>query len=89
MTNEELFTSVLKGRNFVTPKVISFERKGDYVCEVSHGRMFSNHIVGVTVVNAVKKERAMEFDKSFTEATLNRALKKATEYINNLKIQET
>ncbi len=51
------FKEVVKGKNIMTPNIISYEEFGDYVVELSKGiGMNGEDLYGVTVVNVENKE---------------------------------
>lgn len=85
MTDKEIFISVVPYKNFMTPTVEGYVRKGDYVCEISCGEAFGGGTaVGVTVVNAVTRTHEHELCKCKSCVTYQSALEWAKEYINNL-----
>lgn len=81
--NMEIFFAVRKGVNVVTPDIISYERKGDYVIEVSKGRFLDSYLFGVTVVNAITRVAEWDKDKCFSARTEREAYLEAMEYVNS------
>ena len=55
---KEIFRSVVKGVNLMTPDVEEYGRVGRYIYELSTGRAFDRIIYGVTVVEV--KEGGVE-----------------------------
>lgn len=52
-TDGEEFRAIVKGENFITPKILDYYVTGDYLCELSQGTDFDgNKVFGVTVANA-------------------------------------
>lgn len=80
----EKFTKILKGFNFITPVIVDYVQSGRYICEISKERHVVEHLVGVTVVDTVNKERCMDKDTSFTGKTWNESMQKAYSYIESL-----
>jgi hypothetical protein len=67
-TNDKEFTSVVKDKNFMTPDINGYWISGNYICEVSHGRDFSNNLIyGVTVVNGETMQHEHDLSKMFTK----------------------
>lgn len=65
-TNAKEFDSVVKGKNFMTPQILSHWISGDYICELSQGTDFDNNrIFGVTVVNGLEMTHNHELSKVF------------------------
>lgn len=65
-TDSKEFTSVVKGKNFMTPDVSGYWISGNYICEVSHGRDFNNNLIyGVTVVNGETMQAEHDLSKMF------------------------
>lgn len=63
------FRQVVKGENFMTPKLSGYWQSGDYQCEVSRGTGIDGQkIYGVTVVNT----DTMEHDHSLSKCFPNR-----------------
>jgi hypothetical protein len=80
MTNKQRFRLVVKGDNFVTPKIIRFGQQGDYVYELSTGRgLFNADVFGVTVVDL----RTDEHRRDLSQAFFNR--EEAEDFINDLE----
>lgn len=51
------FKKVVKGRNFMTPRVLRYGKTGRYYYEISEGEGMDNQaIFGVTVVDGERKE---------------------------------
>lgn len=85
MTDKEIFVSVVPYKNFMTPTVEGYVRKGDYICEISCGEAFGGGtMVGVTIVNAKTRTHEYELCKSNSYPTYKGALAWAKEYVNNL-----
>ena len=67
-TDAKEFTSVIKGKNFMTPDVNGYFISGNYICEVSHGRGFDNELIyGVTVVNGETMKAEHDLSKMFNK----------------------
>lgn len=77
-TANEIFTSVVKGNNFMTPNKISYHKIKNGAVELSSGTGFSgNTMYGVTVVQNGKHDANLS--KCFYSKV------KAMEYIESLK----
>ena len=78
------FAKILGGFNFITPVLVDYVRKGRYICEISKEQYPTEHLVGVTIVDTVNKERCMDKDTSFTGKTWDESMQKAYSYIESL-----
>lgn len=77
-TANEIFTSVVKGSNFMTPNKISYHEIKNGAVELSSGKGFSgNTMYGVTVVQNSKHNSDLS-ECFYSEI-------KAMEYIDSLK----
>ena len=66
----KLFKQVIKGDNFITPNLVGYFNNDTYVAELSQGTDFNNKTVyGVTVINHVLMERAIDMDQFFDNYT--------------------
>lgn len=75
---EHKFRKVLPHKNFMTPTVMSFRQKGDYIIELSKGEGINGRdLFGVTVVNMHTKEHEHEMSTCF------QSYEACNEYINN------
>ena len=64
MFAREIFESIIKGKNFMTPHVIDWREEGDYIAEISQGEDFNRQpMYGVTVVNRSTMERESGLSK--------------------------
>ena len=72
------FTSIVKGENFMTPRVHGYYLKGDYIIELSSGDFMSGRMYGVTVANRVTKTHENALCRSFDK------LKDANAYMKGL-----
>jgi hypothetical protein len=78
MTARQIFTSVVKGTNFMTPQVIKYLKIKDGAVEISKGAGFSGEMMyGVTVVK--KGEHRHNLNNVFYSE------KEAIDYIKTLK----
>lgn len=60
------FQAVVKGENFMTPKVLSYWQSGDYQCELALGHGFDgSKLYGVTVVNTDTMQHEHSLSKCF------------------------
>ena len=73
------FTSIVKGENFMTPKVIKYLRIDDYVVEIAKGEFLRKDIYGVSVVDTVNKKARHDLSEGGF-----RTLGDALEYANSL-----
>lgn len=81
-----IFKSVVKGKNFMTPNVDGFFRRGKYVIELSYSNYnsFCGYQFGVTIVDARSLTRCFEFDKAFCDENRDDARRKALDYIESI-----
>lgn len=80
MSNKQRFQKVVKGDNFVTPKILRYGQQGDYVYELSKGSgLFDKMVYGVTVVDLRTNEHRRDLSKAF----FNR--EETEGYINDLE----
>jgi hypothetical protein len=87
--NKELeirFKSIVGGSNFMTPIVIDYFERGDYIIELStgNGKFCGLYGYGVTVANTKTNEHCIDLCESFSDANKDIAREKAMEYINSL-----
>lgn len=80
----EKFAKILGGFNFITPVIVDYVQRGRYICEISKEQYPAEHLVGVTIVDTVNKERCMDKDTSFTGKTWDESMQKAYSYIESL-----
>lgn len=84
MTNEQIFKSVVCGKNFMSPNVEGYYGNSEYVCELSYGSAMGLHMFGCTFVNKRTMERETELDTSFCETNMVVARTSAMEYIKEI-----
>lgn len=85
--NKNEFRSVVKGLNFITPRVVDYIRAGKYICEIAGSGTegyTKYHIYGVTVVDTEVPCQYDELCKCFVEESYAEAKRKAFEYVNEL-----
>lgn len=78
------FTEILGGFNFITPVIDDYVQRGKYICEITKELYPTEHLVGVTVVDTMNKERCTDKDMSFTGKTWDESMRKAYLYIESL-----
>ena len=80
MTARDQFTSVVKGKNFMTPEVLQYRTVNKYAVEFSRGEaMDGGYIYGVTVVDTTKHEQRHDLSELFDTA------KQAKQHIETLR----
>lgn len=81
-----IFKSIVKGQNIMTPTVVDFYRRGDYICELSTSSepFMYDYLYGVTVVNERTGEHCVDMSKCFSARTREYAKKKAMDYLDSL-----
>jgi len=62
---KDIFTSVVKGKNFITPEVVRYQQQGDYAVELSKGDFCNDTIYGVTVVHIPTERKVDKLCRSF------------------------
>lgn len=78
-TTSTEFTSVVKGKNFITPTINGYFISGNYIVELSRGTDFEgNRVYGVTVVDS----KTMTHDRE--KSQLCNSLAEANAYIKQL-----
>ena len=62
----EIFTNIVKGTNFITPKIIDYYKKGKYIVELStNGRNnLLGRIYGITVIKQIGNTYIKDDNKS-------------------------
>jgi len=76
---KEIFQSVTPSKNVMTPHIMGFLRRGDYVIELSRGKgIFTPFMYGVTVVNLLTKKQGYDLSACFDTE------QEARDYINTL-----
>lgn len=66
VSDGKYFKHVVKGANFMTPKLNGYFLSGDYECELTHGRGIDGELIyGVTVVNAETMKHEHGLSKMF------------------------
>jgi len=78
---KDIFTSVVKGKNFITPEVVRYQQQGDYAVELSKGDFCNDTIYGVTVVHIPTERKVDKLCRSFY------GYSEANDYINDLEKQ--
>lgn len=82
----EIFQSILPGKNFMTPIVEGYFKRGTLICELSTGSSFLGlHGFGVTIVDSFTRKRCIELDQSFCDTNKETARKMAMDYIDSLE----
>ncbi len=77
---QTIFRSIVKNKNFMTPDVVSFKRRGNYVFEIASGEFMGKPIFGVTVVNVKELKHDHDLSKGGFES-----LELAEEYMESIK----
>lgn len=80
------FRRIVKGVNIMTPEVVDYFKRGDYIVELSkgNGQFCGSYCYGVTVANVAENEHCTNLSKGFFNRDKNAALKEAMDYINSL-----
>ena len=82
MNPKQTFRSIVKGRNFITPKVLKYGKTGRHIYELSDGEGFKHNIMyGITVITLEDCNWKYNTDLGKMCEDLN----EATSYIKQLK----
>lgn len=82
---ERIFKSVLPNKNFMTPCVVGYFKKGNYIIELSTDSVpfCGLHSYGVTVVDTDTMSHCVDLSESFSNKNENVAKREAMEYIES------